>query len=378
MISERTALFRTYVIGIVTHGALINPSWKHGPPWELQIAKILKEQGYDAVIAFNWVGDSSKPGHAAEQGARLARKVLTVVSQFPATAPVDLHFIGHSEGAVVNTEAIVALDRSMPPQLRAGYIQDTLLDPHSANNNIPAQASTGSGLLGSLARNLVRSYQARANDPAVFIPPGVDAAQVFYQHTSASHAHGLNLGLYNLWGQVPVPNLSGSPIDYYDLTAAGAVHSGDYGVALWYRNFVAPTLGSQEPLIQNLRLEGTITQALTPITATTNALARRSAQAWGPVRLSTTARPTFSGTSAPEAWVRVYVGPTSCPRVINLAGQTTTDAEGRWTVTTHSLRSGRYRAVAMAYAPALRTRPGLAIVPVEPLGRFMILLRRSR
>ena len=55
-------VFPHLVIGIVTHGALINPSWKHGPPWQLQTATILKQQGYDAVIPFNWVSESSKPG----------------------------------------------------------------------------------------------------------------------------------------------------------------------------------------------------------------------------------------------------------------------------------------------------------------------------
>src|SRR4029079_17760688 len=72
MNSDQTASFRTYVIGVVTHGAMINPSWKHGPPWALQTATILKRQGYDAVIPFNWVTESSKAGHAAAQGPRLA------------------------------------------------------------------------------------------------------------------------------------------------------------------------------------------------------------------------------------------------------------------------------------------------------------------
>ena len=35
---QQTASFRTYTIGIVTHGGIQDTSWKHGPPWELQIA----------------------------------------------------------------------------------------------------------------------------------------------------------------------------------------------------------------------------------------------------------------------------------------------------------------------------------------------------
>jgi hypothetical protein len=367
---DQTASFRTYVIGIVTHGAMINTSWKHGPPWELQTAAILRQQGYDAVIPFNWVSESSNPGHAAMQGKRLARQVLAAAGRFPASAPVDLHFIGHSEGAVVNTQAIVTLEKSMPPQLAAGWVEDTLLDPHAASNAVPDQASAGSGLLGALATTIVKSYQAKANDPAVFIPSGVDAAQVFYQHNPASHDHGVNQGLYNLWGQVPVPNLSGHPVAYYDLTGAGATHSGNYGVSLWYRNFVAPTLGDQAPLIRSLQLTGHVDQAVPA--AAIGALAKRRVRAWGPVQLVATSQAEFSGTAAPGSKVRVYLGPADDLSAIASAGRTTADAAGAWTFTTRALRDGRYRGIAMAFLPSSRTRPGLTIVPMAPLGRFTV------
>src|SRR5262249_52668404 len=135
----QTASFRTYSIGIVTHGGLQNSHWKYGPKWQVQTAAVMQRQGYDAVIAYNWVAASDLPGRAAMQGPRLARQILAAASQFPASDPVDLHFVGHSEGAVVNTEAMVALDGEMTPQLRAGYIKDTLLDPHAANNGVPGK-----------------------------------------------------------------------------------------------------------------------------------------------------------------------------------------------------------------------------------------------
>jgi hypothetical protein len=312
------------------------------------------------------------------QGPRLARKILETASQFPASAAVDLHFIGHSEGTVVNTQAIVALEKSMTPQLRAGYIEDTLLDPHAANNNVPGQYSVGGGLLGALAGSLIHRYQAQAHDPPVFIPPGVDAAQVFYQHTQASHDHGVNQGLYNLWGQVPVPDLSGNPIAYYNLTGAGATHSGNYGVALWYRNFVAPTLGSQAPLVRTLRLEGQINQATTPRSSVSVASALRHLQAWDPVRNAQDSRPEFSGTAASGSTIRVYLGPASRPTAIAFAGQTTAGANGEWTFASRPLKNGRYRGVAMAFSRASRTRPGLTIVPMAPLGRFIIEGARNR
>ena len=58
---QQTASFRTYTIGIVTHGGIQDTSWKHGPPWELQIAYVMKHEGYDAVIPYNWVAQSKTP-----------------------------------------------------------------------------------------------------------------------------------------------------------------------------------------------------------------------------------------------------------------------------------------------------------------------------
>ena len=107
----QTASFRTYTIGIVTHGGIQDTSWKHGPPWELQIAYEMKHEGYDAVIPYNWVAQSNDPGSAIKQSPRLARMIINAASKFPASAPVNLDFIGHSEGAVINTYAIVRLKR---------------------------------------------------------------------------------------------------------------------------------------------------------------------------------------------------------------------------------------------------------------------------
>src|SRR5262249_2448555 len=47
--SAQTASFRTYTIGIVTHGGIQDTSWKHGPPWELQMAYEMRQEGYDSV-----------------------------------------------------------------------------------------------------------------------------------------------------------------------------------------------------------------------------------------------------------------------------------------------------------------------------------------
>ncbi len=148
----QTASFRVYTIGIVTHGGIQDPSWIHGPPWEIETAYMMRHEGFDSVIAYNWVQQSSTPGAAIKQSPRLVRMVLDAASKFPANAPVDVDFIGHSEGTVVNTYALVKLAGEMTPQLKSGFIEDTLLDPHAANNNVRGQQMSFGGILGGLAR----------------------------------------------------------------------------------------------------------------------------------------------------------------------------------------------------------------------------------
>jgi hypothetical protein len=321
------------------------------------------------------VASSGTPGAAIKKSPRLARIVLRTAARFSASDPVDLHFIGHSEGAVVNTYAIVKIAHEMTPQLKAGFIEDTLLDPHAASNQVPGQQYSVSGtLLGGLADALISHYQEQAKDPPVFIPSVVDEAQVFYQHTAVSKAGAI----YNLWGQVPVKvEGSGPVVQYFNLTAAGATHSGNTGVALWYRNFIAPTLGDQAPLIGELQLEGATSLLTSAASPARRAMAARAARVEGPARIVPTNRPEFSGTAAPGSVVRVYAGPANRPADIALAGTTTAGKTGRWSLSTRPLRDGQYRALVTAFSRALRTRPGLTIVPTEPLGRFVVLTQRT-
>ena len=245
----------------MTHGGIQDPSWIHGPPWQIETAYMMRHEGFDSVIAYNWVQQSSTPGAAIKQSPRLARMVLDAASKFPADAPVDLEFIGHSEGTVVNTYALVKLSKEMTPQLKSGFIEDTLLDPHAANENVPGQQMSFGGVLGGLASAIVNDYQAEAKDPPAMIPSIVDEAQVFFEHSQASAG-----AIYNLWGQVPVKS-EGPVVHYYNLTDMGVTHSGKTGVNYWFRDFIAPTLGNQTPLIGQLQFNGQIDNAESPAAA---------------------------------------------------------------------------------------------------------------
>ena len=371
----QTASFRTYTIGIVTHGGIQDTSWKHGPPWELQMAYDMKQEGYDAVIPYNWVGVSNDSGSAIKQSPKLAMSILHAASNFPASAPVDLDFIGHSEGAVVNTYAMVDLKNMMTPGLKAGYITDTLLDPHAANNNLPGQQfSIAGGVLAPLARSIITNYQARADDPPVFIPSMVDQAQVFFEHTAATSSE-----LYNLWGQVPVKS-NGAIVHYYNLTPSKVTHSGKTGIQFWYRNFIVPSLGNQAPQVQTLQLNAQIDQSQVVSPASTGSgstvsqpIAARADRVYGPEQVVSTSQPEFSGTAAPGSVVKLSLSPVAKPWDHTVAGTTQADSAGNWSITMSApLHNGQYRVMVSAFSRALRTRPGMTVIPMRPLGRLVV------
>jgi hypothetical protein len=359
-----TASFRTFVIGVVTHGGIQDTHWKkNGPPWERVMAESLRREGYDAVIPLNWVSSSNDPGAAAKQGLRLARQIRAVVRRFPASDPVDLHLIGHSEGAVVNTVALERLSVQTPPQIRAGYVEDTLLDPHAANNRFSGrQYGVQQGLLGWFARAFIRGYQAQAKDPLVRIPPIVDDAQVFYERNPASRAHGVNDNIYNLWGQVPVRG----PAHYFNLTADGVTHSGKSGVVWWYERNVVPLLGDGAPQVQARVLTGAPSPAVP-------ASGRRAGSGWE----TETHRPIYSGTGLPGSRVDLFAGPADRPSELTEIGRTRIGADGHWTLRTRTLASGRYRFLAVAVSPRHPVGPRLMMFPTAPLGVLTVAARRS-
>ena len=346
-----SASFRKVSIAIVTHGGLEDKSWKKlGPPWERIMAKSLREQGYDDVIAYNWVAASSSPGSAAKQGPKLANMILQEAAQFPSNSPVDLQFIGHSEGTVVNTQAILKLEPKATAPIKAGFLVDTLLDPHAANPDFPGkQYSVADNPLGTIAKLAIDNYQARARDPLVAIPAGVDSAQVFYQQTPASRDHNENLGVYNLWGQVPVKGAS----VYFNLTSDDIVHSGPNSVYAWYEHHVVPTLGNGGRPIAGQTL-----------TATLNNPTRDGGHTVD------SSRATYSGISEPGSTVELLAAKGGKGR-LNFVGSSITEADGTWTASTHPLADGSYRVIAEAHL-AKTDDKGLPPVPTANPGLLVV------
>ncbi|MFO0907095.1 MAG: hypothetical protein U0794_01795 [Isosphaeraceae bacterium] len=348
------AEFRSYSIAVVSHGGIQNPNWASIPKWEGVMAHGLREQGYDAVIPFNWVKVSGKAGYARPQGIRMSRQILQAAAGFPADAPVDLHVIGHSEGAVVASQALARLEPQMTPNLRNGFIQVTLLDPHAANTGVPGQQySTGHGPVAWIAKGLIDHYQSLAKDPAIVFSPRVNLIEVFYQQSPASKGDATNRHIYNLWGQVPLRQ----PAVYFDLTQAGATHAGQYGVPTWYQRNVLPLLGDGEAAVHASKL----TVALNPGDA-----------APGQPTVATTHTPTFEGQAAPGSTVHLLYASASNPTQLSVLGRTVADSTGTWMLTTHSLALGRYRLLARSMPPKNMPGPRLPMVPTAPLGGFTI------
>ncbi len=356
-LASRTGTIHTHVIGVVTHGGL---QYQHddatGPSWQVQMANSLRAQGYDSVIKYVWAADSRTPGRAARQGPKLARIINKVASEFPAGDPVDIHFIGHSEGTVVNSVADQLLQVKEAPQLASGFIEMTMLDPHAANSHAPGyQYSIANGTEGSLARKTINFYQWVADDPIPSIPPNVDEAQVFWQHTPVQAAWA-NSNLYNLWGQVPVRGNA----TYYDLTGPGISHT---TVHLWYQENVVPTLGSggnfaDPTILTGHRVLGT-GEIATRWQSTTNSPS-----------------PEFAGTSAPDASITLFAarrGSVGWERV----GTGQADGSGQWTVSARPLPQGRFRFVVRASTQALIGHPHTRITPRLRLGAVDVLTRAA-
>ncbi|WP_169972625.1 Ig-like domain-containing protein [Tautonia rosea] len=347
--TNNLAGFRKRVLGVVTHGGVQTSSYP--PVWAVQLSDALREVGYDAVITYTWAGESRTPGAAPKQGARLANIVLHASTLFPADEPVDLHLIGHSQGTVINSAALLTLEKIITPQLSAGFTRATMLDPHAASNGAPGQGSYTRDLEGWLTKHGTSAYQWMAGDPFVTIPEYVAEAEVYYQHTPVEFA-GQSWSS-NLWGQAPVVGKA----QYSDLTGPGMAHTGVTGVQTWYYLNVVPTLAEGGTFVNPTALTGRL-------------LATPSDRTQGDLTRSSLATPTYSGTAAPGGTIRLLTQMVPGGD-FHALGETTVADDGSWSITTDELPGGHYRMIARGIVPAGRG-PWRNLYPLLPLGRLAV------
>ncbi len=113
----REASFRVFTLAVIVHGGdEAQSADTFGPGWEPRLAKKLRNEGYDFVIPYVWASLSTTPGAAAKQVPRLARIIDRAAAMAPAGDVVDLQVIAHSEGTVIASRALQALQP--PPALR--------------------------------------------------------------------------------------------------------------------------------------------------------------------------------------------------------------------------------------------------------------------
>jgi hypothetical protein len=251
-----TAPPRTVRIAAVTHGLQLD---ERLPAWVGATADALRRAGYEAALAFDWAALSNvqAQGMTVLAGQRMAAAVADAVRQLlpqPGTGEVvALHLIGHSRGAVVISRAALELQTleqtGALPQLGAGRLKMTFLDPHPAHNThtfgVPSKAwfSAADGPLGRVAVRGYLQFQDAARDPEVTVPDRAEDVEVYYQHASHFDAPDFEEKVLNLWGEVPVP---GTAARYCDLTG---IANGHFTVHDWYLQRVAPTLGTASPLL---------------------------------------------------------------------------------------------------------------------------------
>lgn len=252
--ADNAGHFRKRVLGVVTHGFQLLGQFGVGfPGWITDMAADLRNgQHYDRTIAFDWASQSNLllPGQTVDAASRLAQQIELQMQQMAAVFPgdvIDIHLIGHSRGAVVIDQALVNPRLLNNPDVIRGTVKMTMLDPHSARNYSGTQFYSilppGLGLLSTLGRvaeNVLRAFQAVANDPPLFLPPNADIAEDYYQRTPALQlltTHPLE-AIINFWGEGPFAWAN----NYPELTALGGV--GHSEVHDWYAQNILPNLGT--------------------------------------------------------------------------------------------------------------------------------------
>jgi hypothetical protein len=237
--------FRKRELGVVTHGLELLGQFQFArPTWPAEVANLLRAQGYDRAIAFDWAAISNLPVPgmttvAAEQMAARIETELAAMKKLWPSDVIDVHLIGHSRGGPVISQVALLLQDN--PDVIQGTLRLTFLDPHPASN-VPGRHDWDAAfLIGFPIERIYIGFKALAQDPDPVVAPEVDIADDFYQHTDTTMARaGSGERILNLWGNIPIVNDSPYSIHAVDLTGPGMSHG---EVINWFIRSVVPLLG---------------------------------------------------------------------------------------------------------------------------------------
>lgn len=211
--TNNQAEFRKYALAVIVHGL----TFYEGPPeWVDLIAASLTDRGYDLVVPVDWAMRSRViwPGVPQSVGAGLAHDLKAAVAELPARPQdrVDVHWIGHSRGTVVVSQALLAWgrDAQLPDSIKSGWMKVTYLDPHPAKNRNPPLISVNRlNPLGPLLAFGTQIFQSIVNDPDLTLPTGlIDETELYFQRTEwylLSPNEVYFDYLANYWGEAPLP-----------------------------------------------------------------------------------------------------------------------------------------------------------------------------
>jgi hypothetical protein len=208
--TNNAAAFRKQVVGVVTSGfQLVGnlPVVEAVPAWVGDMARVMEQRGYSKIVTVDWsaLNNTVSPGQttiAAQLVANELRRVVAEMNLLPGDV-IDTHWIGHSRGAVVNSEALELLTRSdlLPAAAKNGWTKMTMLDPHPAKNGPtgPLCSFDRESQIGWLLFNACAAFQAIAQDPDARFPDAVAESEVYFQQTSHLNAPSWERFI-NLWG----------------------------------------------------------------------------------------------------------------------------------------------------------------------------------
>lgn len=260
------ASFRIWLLGAITHGyafsyvnaltfGALDPHYDQALEDMRQQLANQKTNGegsapyYDRVVAEHWEISSvmEAPYQAVNAGLDLAKLVEGAASGLPGLSGndvVDVNFIGHSRGAVVISVAS-AVNYTLP-QLAAGFMMETFVDPHPANPTDTAQSEHHTSfsqlvlngttelnniLLTKIAHRALHNFYSAALDPDPWIPQKVQAAVDFYQQTDAAYLptsgflDPVGEGIQNLQGMDPnLIHSDGAALQTKNMSAFGVGH----------------------------------------------------------------------------------------------------------------------------------------------------------
>lgn len=208
--------------------------------WQREMEPSLESTAcYDpATFAFDWQFDSAMELRTIlkARSGNLHAQVVAVAKQLRAQHTgdvVDFHFIGHSRGTVMISQALLEQQARPDPALAGSYIKLTLLDPHPANNGLSPQESIDDRAVEGTCYLSYKKIQDVLADPLVELPEKVGIREVTVWFQQSTYAAIRNSHFWvptdddiacplNLWGRGSVNdnivNNSGVRETRHDLT----------------------------------------------------------------------------------------------------------------------------------------------------------------